>query len=73
MICRAGLEMLQRLRFRSDGLDIGPGPAQSQYKGLTARLKGRSRRWNRQGIDAPPAISCLHNNSSQRPPLEGVA
>ena len=59
------VEMLEYPRFLSDGLDIGSGPTESQSKGLTARLKGRGRRWNRQGIDAHLAISCLYNNSNQ--------
>jgi hypothetical protein len=38
---------------------------ESQCRGLTARLKGRGRRRNRQGIDAHLAISCLYRDSNQ--------
>jgi hypothetical protein len=41
-------EMTDYPRFLEDGLQIGSGPTESQCKCLTARLKGRGRRWNRQ-------------------------
>jgi hypothetical protein len=59
------VEMLDYPRFLADGFQIGSGPTEAQCKCLTARLKGRGRRWKRQGIDAHLAISCLYHNSKQ--------
>ena len=58
-------EMTEYPRFRAEGLQIGSGPTESQCKCLTARLKGRGRRWHRPGIDAHLAIRCLYDNSQQ--------
>ena len=58
-------EMTQYPRFPAEGLQIGPGPTESQCKCLTARLKGRGRRWNRQGSDPHLAVSCLSQNPRQ--------
>jgi len=60
-------EMLEYPRYLADGFQIGSGPTEAQCKCLTARLKGRGRRWNRRGIDAHLAISCLYHNSKQWP------
>jgi hypothetical protein len=57
--------MLDYPRHLADGRQIGSGPTESQCKGLTSRLKGRGRRWNRNAIDAHLALSCLHSNSGQ--------
>jgi len=58
-------EMTEYPRFLAEGRQIGSGPTESQCKCLTARLKGRGRRWKRQGIDAHLAVSCLYHNSKQ--------
>ena len=59
------LDMLDYPRFLAEGFQIGSGPTESQCKSLAGRLKGRGRRWNRSGIDAHLAISCLYHNSGQ--------
>jgi hypothetical protein len=59
------LEMLDYPRFLAEDFQIGSGPTEAQCKCLAARLKGRGRRWNRAGIEAHLAISCLHNNTQQ--------
>ena len=59
------LEMLDYPRFLAEDFQIGSGPTEAQCKSLTARLKGRGRRWNRPGIDAHLALSCLYHNSKQ--------
>jgi hypothetical protein len=58
-------EMLDYPRYVAEGFQIGSGPTESQCKGLTARLKGRGRRWNSKAIDAHLAVHCLHGNSGQ--------
>jgi len=58
-------QMLDYPRYLAEGFQIGSGPTESQCKGLTARLKGRGRRWNRTAIDAHLAVHCLHSNSGQ--------
>jgi hypothetical protein len=58
-------EMLEYPRYRAAGYAIGSGPTESQCKGLTARLKGRGRRWHRPAIDAHLALSCLYTNTGQ--------
>lgn len=59
------LEMLDYPRFLAEDFQIGSGPTEAQCKSLTGRLKGRGRRWNRSGIDAHLAISCLYHNTGQ--------
>jgi len=59
------LEMLDYPRFLAEDFQIGSGPTEAQCKCLTARLKGRGRRWNRSGIDAHLALSCLYHNPKQ--------
>ena len=59
------LEMLDYPRFLAEDFQIGSGPTEAQCKSLTARLKGRGRRWNRPGIEAHLALSCLYHNSKQ--------
>ena len=59
------LDMLDYPRFLADDLQIGSGPTEAQCKTLTHRLKGRGRRWNRVGIEAHLAISCLYHNANQ--------
>jgi hypothetical protein len=59
------LEMTDYPRFLAEGFQIGSGPTESQCKCLEGRLKGRGRRWNRRGIDAHLAISCLYHNPKQ--------
>lgn len=59
------LEMLDYPRFLAEDFQIGSGPTEAQCKSLTGRLKGRGRRWNRSGIDAHLALSCLYHNSGQ--------
>jgi len=59
------LEMLDYPRFLAQDFQIGSGPTEAQCKCLTARLKGRGRRWNRPGIEAHLALSCLYHNSKQ--------
>jgi len=61
--CRT--EMLDYPRFLAQDYAIGSGPTESQCKGLTARLKGRGRRWHVRAIDAHLAISCLYSNTGQ--------
>jgi hypothetical protein len=56
-------EMLEYPRYLAEDFDIGSGPTESQCKGLTARLKGRGRRWHSQGIDAHLALRCLYSNT----------
>ena len=58
-------EMLDYPRYLSEGFQIGSGPTESQCKGLTARLKGRGRRWNSKAVGAHLAVNCLHSNSGQ--------
>jgi len=59
------LDMLDYPRFLAENFQIGSGPTEAQCKCLTARLKGRGRRWNRLGIQAHLAISTLYHNSRQ--------
>lgn len=61
--CRT--EMLEYPRYLAEDFAIGSGPTESQCKGLTARLKGRGRRWHTQAIEAHLAISCLYSNTGQ--------
>lgn len=61
------VEMLHYPTFLKQGFQIGSGPTESQCKCLIARLKGRGRRWKRQGIEAHLAVSCLYHNSQQWP------
>jgi len=58
-------EMLDYPRFIAEDFAIGSGPTESQCKGLTARLKGRGRRWRAHAIDAHLAVSCLYGNTGQ--------
>lgn len=58
-------EMLDYPRFLAEDFAIGSGPTESQCKGLTARLKGRGRRWRARAIDAHLAASCLYSNTGQ--------
>jgi hypothetical protein len=58
-------EMLDYPRFLAENFAIGSGPTESQCKGLTARLKGRGRRWHARAIDAHLAVSCLYGNTGQ--------
>jgi hypothetical protein len=58
-------EMLDYPRYIAQGYQTGSGPTESQCKSLASRLKGCGRRWNRRGIDAHLALSCLYNNSGQ--------
>jgi hypothetical protein len=58
-------EMLEYPRYLAEDFAIGSGPTESQCKGLTARLKGRGRRWHTQAIEAHLAISCLYSNTGQ--------
>jgi hypothetical protein len=58
-------EMLDYPRFLAEDFAIGSGPTESQCKGLTARLKGRGRRWRAPAIDAHLAVSCLYGNTGQ--------
>ncbi len=60
------LEMLDYPRFLAEDFQIGSGPTEVQCKSLTARLKGRGRRWDRPGLEAHLAINCLYHNSRQR-------
>ena len=57
--------MLEYPRYLAEEFAIGSGPTESQCKGLTARLKGRGRRWHAQAIDAHLALSCLYSNTGQ--------
>ena len=57
--------MLDYPRYLAEGYQIGSGPTESQCKCLRSRLKGRGRRWNRTGIEAHLALSCLQSNSGQ--------
>lgn len=59
------IEMLDYPRYLAQGFQIGSGPTESQCKCLTARLKGRGRRWNRTAVDAHLAVNCLYTNSGQ--------
>ena len=61
--CRT--EMLEYPRYLAEDFAIGSGPTESQCKGLTARLKGRGRRWHARAIEAHLAISCLYRNTGQ--------
>jgi hypothetical protein len=58
-------QMLDYPRYIAQDFAIGSGPTESQCKGLTARLKGRGRRWHARAIDAHMAISCLYSNTGQ--------
>lgn len=59
------LDMTDYPRFLAEGFQIGSGPTETQCKCMESRLKGRGRRWNRSGIDAHLAISCLYDNPKQ--------
>jgi len=59
------LDMTDYPRFLAEGFQIGSGPTEAQCRCLESRLKGRGRRWNRCGIDAHLAISCLYYNRNQ--------
>lgn len=59
------MEMLDYPRYLAEGLQIGSGPTEAQCKSMTARLKGRGRRWNHNAVDAHLAISCLYGNTGQ--------
>lgn len=58
-------EMLEYPRYIAEDYAIGSGSTESQCKGLTARLKGRGRRWHSNGIEAHMAIHCLYANTGQ--------
>ena len=59
------LEMLDYPRFLAEDFQIGSGPTEAQCKSLSGRLKGRGRRWNRPGVNAHMALSCLYHNCQQ--------
>ena len=48
--------------FRAAGFDLGSGPTESYCKGLTARLKGRGRRWDRPHADALMALAAVEHS-----------
>jgi hypothetical protein len=48
--------------FRARGLDLGSGPTESYCKVLTARLKGRGRRWDRPNADALMALAAIEHS-----------
>jgi len=59
------LDMTDYPRFLAESFQIESGPTEAQCKCMESRLKGRGRRWNRSGIDAHWAISCLYDNPKQ--------
>jgi hypothetical protein len=48
--------------FRARGLDLGSGPTESYCKVLTARLKGRGRRWDRPNADGLMALAAIEHS-----------
>ena len=48
--------------FRALGYDLGSGPTESYCKVLTARLKGRGRRWDRPNADALMALAAVEHS-----------
>jgi hypothetical protein len=48
--------------FRAAGYDLGSGPTESYCKVLTARLKGRGRRWDRPHADALMALAAVEHS-----------
>lgn len=56
------VEMLDYPAFRTQGFDIGSGPTESYCKVLTARLKGRGRRWDRPNAEAIMALAAVEHS-----------
>jgi hypothetical protein len=56
------LTQLDYPAFRARGLDLGSGPTESYCKVLTARLKGRGRRWDRPNADALMALAAVEHS-----------
>lgn len=56
------LSQLDYPTFRDRGLDLGSGPTESCCKVLTARLKGRGRRWDRPNADALMALAAVEHS-----------
>jgi hypothetical protein len=52
-------EMIRYPAFRAKGWQIGSGPAESQCKLCTKRLKGHGRRWDRPNATAVAALDTL--------------
>lgn len=48
--------------FRAAGYDLGSGPTESYCKALTARLKGRGRRWDRRQAEALMALAAVEHS-----------
>jgi len=56
------LAQLDYPAFRAAGFDLGSGVTESYCKGLTARLKGRGRRWDRPNADALMALAAVEHS-----------
>lgn len=57
------LPQLDYPEFRRRGLDLGSGPTESYCKLLTARLKGRGRRWDKAGAEALMALAAIQHSN----------
>lgn len=55
-------EMVNYPYFQAQGWPIGSGPTESMASVLTARIKGRGRRWDADHIDAVMALQALETN-----------
>ncbi len=53
--------------FRAAGYDLGSGPTESYCKVLTARLKGRGRRWDRPQAEAMMALAAIEQSNLWTP------
>ena len=49
--------------FRAAGYDLGSGPTEALCKTLTARLKGRGRRWDRPNAEAMMALAAVEHSA----------
>jgi hypothetical protein len=56
------LSQLDYPAFRAAGYDLGSGPTEALCKTLTARLKGRGRRWDRPNADALMALAAVEDS-----------
>ena len=56
------LAQLDYPAFRAAGYDLGSGPTEALCKTLTARLKGRGRRWDRPNADALMALAAIEHS-----------
>jgi len=56
------VDMTDYPSFRQAGYDCGSGPTESFCGTLTARLKGRGMRWDKDNAEAVMALACLEDS-----------